>query len=104
MMLLIRYAAIFETVFLAGAVWWLSRYHIPATDLKGRETLTELFDFHCQLSDHAQKLYATEEAWRGMEIMDIADLIGGVIDTLTERLGYTLDEVIEPLLRPERRS
>lgn len=69
-------------------------------DPRDLETLTKLFDLHWQLADHAQKLYATEEAWSGMEIIDTVDQLAAEIDMMAGCLGYTIDQVTEPLCQP----
>ena len=64
------------------------------TDLEG---LTELMDLSCQAAAYAEALYATEEAQRGMNLMEIADRIAEEVGVWTKRCGYMIDEVTQPL-------
>lgn len=56
---------------------------------KGLEALTRLFYLHWQLAGRAQD--QCDNA-----LLETADQIGSVIDTLAERLGCTVDEVTAP--------
>ena len=57
----------------------------PQKDPKVLETLLTLFDLHWQVAQQGQQLFSTEEAGIGCKIVEAADQIAGVIDTLAER-------------------
>jgi hypothetical protein len=71
----------------------VSKRQENTTDL---EALQKLFDLHWQVADYAQKLTGTAQRHIGMELMTVADQIGAEIDELTERCGYTIEEVTAP--------
>jgi hypothetical protein len=50
-----------------------------------------------KLADCAMALYETEEAARGMKLMEIADKLADDVGVLAARSGYTADQVTAPL-------
>jgi hypothetical protein len=66
----------------------------PQDDLTA---LTRLMQLSRHVAETAEALYGTEEAARGMDLMEIADGITNEVGVWAERCGYTLDEVTRPL-------
>ena len=50
-----------------------------------------------EIADSARKLCTTEQATVGMKLMTIADRLADEVGLLTDRSGYTVDEVVAPL-------
>ncbi len=59
--------------------------------------LTRLMALSSEIANSAQRLYDTEQATVGMRLMEIADRLADEVGLLTDRSGYTVDEVIAPL-------
>jgi hypothetical protein len=59
--------------------------------------LTRFMAFSSELADFAMALYDTEEAARGMKLMEFADKLADEIGVLAARSGYTADQVTAPL-------
>jgi hypothetical protein len=62
-----------------------------------REALTKLMNLSCKVAAHAEALHATEEAQRGMQMMEIVDKISEEVGVWASRCGYTIDEDTQPL-------
>ena len=61
------------------------------------EALTRLMGLLSNLARDVTKLYGTEKAALGMSLMETTDQLTVVVGVLSERMGYTMDEVTRPL-------